>query len=204
MSQVTRKDLGFSQGASFYEKLAPAERDEMQCSGMPRRYGRGALLTSEGDPTNVVTILFDGWAKAVTTTTVGNPVLLRLYGPGDLIGGEAVISGQVSPESIIALTQVSCLRILASRFDNLLARNRGIDLGFRDAMAQRVLAADQQVRDRLCPADVRLARLLTDLAHRSGIETPGHAYPDSSVAGRPGELDRRIPRCRRPHSAQAA
>jgi CRP-like cAMP-binding protein len=167
-------DRGFRWGASFYEKLAPAERKELQYSCRGRTYRRGDRLAAEGWPAGSVdvTILLGGWAKASAVTPGGTEVLLRLYGPGDLIGGEAVISGQAWSESVTALTQLRCLMIPAIRFTDMLVRSPGIDRSFRETLVQRVLAADQQIKDRLYPAETRLARLLAKLAHRSGTETP--------------------------------
>lgn len=171
MSQVTTMDASFYRNASFYGKLTPADRDELRAGGRLRAYQRGYLLTVEGEAAGHVAVLLGGWAKATTVTTGGMETLLRLYEPGDLLGGEAILGDQARPESVTALTQCRCLMIPASRFAELLVRNPRIDRGFRDVMVRRVLAGDQQIKNRLYPPRARLARVLADLAYRSGTET---------------------------------
>jgi CRP/FNR family transcriptional regulator, cyclic AMP receptor protein len=170
MSPVTAADAGTYRGASFYRTLAPADRGTLALSARAQGYRRGYLLTVEGEPADHVTVLLRGWAKSTTVTTGGMETLLRLYEPGDLIGGEAILGGQARPESVTALTPCRCLVIPASRFAELLARNPGIDHGFREAMVRRVMEGDQQIRNRLYRPLPRLARVLADLAYRSGIK----------------------------------
>ena len=98
--------------------------------------------------------------------------MLRLYGPGDLFGGEAILGDRARSESVTALTSCRCLVTPAARFTELLARSPGIARAFRDVMVQRLLAADQQVKARLDPPDARLAGALTDLAYRFGAGAP--------------------------------
>lgn len=166
MLQVTAMD------ASFYGMLAPVEREELRAGTRARVYRRGYLLTVEGEPAGHVMILLDGWAKATVVTAGGMEAVLRLYGPGDQFGGEALLGDQARPESVTALTQCHCLLASTARFTELLSRSPGIARAFRNVMVQRVLAADQQVKARLDPPDTRLARALTDLAYRSGAGAP--------------------------------
>ena len=158
--------------ASFYGMLASAEREELDAGARVRVYQRGYLLTVEGEPAGHVTVLLDGWAKAAFVTAAGMEAVLRLYGPGDLFGGEALLGDQARPESVTALTSCRCLVTPAARFTELLARNSGIARAFRNVMVQRLLAADRQVKARLDAPNVRLARALIDLAYRFGAGTP--------------------------------
>jgi CRP/FNR family cyclic AMP-dependent transcriptional regulator len=166
MSPVTAMD------ASFYGMLARTDRDELRAGARARVYHRGYLLTVEGEPAGHVTVLLDGWAKAAFVTTGGVEAVLRLYGPGDLFGGEAILGDQARSESVTALTSCRCLATPAARFTELLARSPGTARAFRNVMVQRLLAADHLVKARLDPPHARLARALTDLAYRFGAGAP--------------------------------
>lgn len=166
MPQVTAMD------ASFYGMLTQAEREELGAGARARVYQRGYLLTVEGEPAGHVMILLDGWVKAAFVTTAGVEAVLRLYGPGDLFGGEAILNDRARSESVTALTSCRCLVTPAARFTELLARSPAIARAFRDVMVQRLLAADQQVKARLDPPSARLAGALVDLAYRFGDGAP--------------------------------
>ena len=62
--------------------------------------------------------------------------------------------------------------IPARRFAALLTRDSGIARAFNLAMLQRAQAADEQIKLQRAPADVRMARVLLDLAGRAGTESP--------------------------------
>jgi CRP-like cAMP-binding protein len=111
-------------------------------------------------------------AKAAFVTIAGAEAVLRLYGPGDLFGGEAILGDRTRSESVTALTSCRCLVTAAGRFTELLARSPRIVRAFRDVMVQRLLAADQQVKARLDPPNARLAGALVDLAYPFGAGAP--------------------------------
>src|ERR1700731_2269392 len=107
--------------ASSYGMLPPAERNPLGAAARTRVYQKGYLLTVEGEPAGHVMILLDGWAKATVVTAGGMEAVLRLYGPGDLFGGEALLGAQARPESVTAITKCHCLLASAARFTELLS-----------------------------------------------------------------------------------
>ena len=56
-------------------------------------YPKGALLFSEGRPPRGVFVLCDGRAKLTVCSETGKRLLVRIAGPGDVIGLGASISG---------------------------------------------------------------------------------------------------------------
>jgi CRP-like cAMP-binding protein len=125
----------------------------------------------EGDPRGHVIVLLAGWAKGTFVTDVGEEGMLRVYGPGDLFGVEAVLSDQPRSETVTALKRCNAILLPPEQFNALLARYPGISNAFNRTMLQRVLAADERLRLRHMPPEVGLARVLLDLARRAGTQT---------------------------------
>jgi CRP/FNR family transcriptional regulator, cyclic AMP receptor protein len=157
---------------SFLGALTVKERTQLLEMAVMRTYQPGYILMMEDDPSSDVMVLVSGWAKATYATAGGEEVVLRLYSPGAVFGTEAALAGQPRSETIIALEQCTALLIPAPRFTALLAHSPGIARAFNLAMLLRARDADEQMRLRNTPADVRLARVLIDLADRAGRRTP--------------------------------
>lgn len=156
---------------SFSRELAPGAREQLRHIAATRRYEPGSRLMREDDPgSSDVMILLRGWAKATSTTADREAhVLLRIYGPGDLFGAEAVLAGQPRSETVIALAECDVLLLPARHFADLLSRNPAIARAFSLTMLRRARAADDQVRLLHGSADFRVARVLLDLATRAGV-----------------------------------
>jgi CRP/FNR family transcriptional regulator, cyclic AMP receptor protein len=153
---------------SFYQALAPDERDLLRSAGSERGYRAGYMLTLEGQPESEVMVMLSGWAKATFVTADGAQVVLRLYGPGDIFSSE----GSIRRETVIALTMCHALLIPARRFAELAARP-GVSRIFTATLTQRMHAADELMKLRHTAPDVGVARVLLDLAERAGTGRPG-------------------------------
>jgi CRP/FNR family cyclic AMP-dependent transcriptional regulator len=157
---------------SFYGMLAEADRAQLHSWGIVQTCVPGSELMLEGDPAASVTILGRGWAKSAFTAAAGTEVVLRIYGPGDLFGSEAILQGQRYPETVTALVPCRFLTLPGFSFAELLLENRDIASTFRQVMGWRALAAEEQLKSRFRSPSGRLARVLLDLAARHGVEAP--------------------------------
>jgi CRP-like cAMP-binding protein len=168
MTAPTTASRGLIPDTTFYGMLSETERRWLQERSTSRIYQPGYLMTTEGEPTENVMTLMHGLAVASCVTRAGTKMLLRLYGPGDVLGGEAIINQQVRSETVWALSRCSARVIAADQFADL-HRSAGIARAFGLAMFRRVQAADEQARTRLAEPQVRLARVLLDLVARTGV-----------------------------------
>jgi len=113
------------------------------------RFEKGATIIHEGTPSTGWVILCHGWARLTVSTEQGKRLLLRFYGPGELLA--ASLSGPHGS----SVTAVSCC---ATGF---VAREHVLDLGRR--YPELLLKTQAQLEERQrC-----LARRLTDLAYGS-------------------------------------
>lgn len=156
--------------SSFYGALTADDRAWLRDRSAVRTFPPGYRLAMEGETSPDVRILLSGWTKATSVTPGGEEVVLRIYGPGDLLGAEAVLTGQSRPETVTALAKCTALLLPARRFTDVLDRNPGIARAFSIALLQRTQAADELVKLRHADADARLARVLLALADRAGAK----------------------------------
>ncbi|WP_245817738.1 Crp/Fnr family transcriptional regulator [Granulicella rosea] len=71
--------------------------------GTSASFPRGATLFREGDPGSAIHVLCSGQVKLSCTSPAGKVMILKIAGPGDLLGLSAVVGGQpyeVTAESL--------------------------------------------------------------------------------------------------------
>lgn len=158
---------------SFYGMLAEQDRLQLRRRGILQMYRRGTQLMLEGAPSPDPTVLIRGWAKSSAAAAHKAITMLHLYGPGDLLGGEAAIAlEQCCPETVTAVGSCLSLTLPGAWFADLLSANRNLSAAFENAMLQRVQAAEERLKSRFCPVSERLVHLLVDLADRFGVRAP--------------------------------
>jgi CRP-like cAMP-binding protein len=170
---MIQNDPALMAASSFYGMLTAEERARLShAQAVARVYRPGYMLMMENERSLQLMVLLTGWAKATFVTVDGEEVVLRIYGPGDLFGGEVALGDLPRSETVTALTSCNALLLPARRFTDLLIRDPGIARAFNLAMLRRAQGADEQIKLRHAPADVRMARVLLDLARRAGTEAP--------------------------------
>ncbi|MFI2712206.1 Crp/Fnr family transcriptional regulator [Micromonospora sp. NPDC018662] len=162
--------------ASFLGRLPPAIRQEMLGQGRPRRYGPGDRLLREGGTDTHVILLTRGFAK-VTTSVEGIEALVAIRCAGDLVGEAAALADRPRMASVTACGTVTGQSLTAEVFRRLLARYPEAARLVTATVAERLHWANARRVDFVAfPADVRLARVLVEIAGRHG-----HRGPDGGV-----------------------
>jgi len=158
--------------STFYGRLTEAERTELLSAVSSQRlHIQGRIFLREGEAASQVTVVLEGWAKAVALTPAGE-VVLRIYGPGDIVGAAAAASGQREAESVTFLVRGRTVQLSASDFNLLLLRNPGIARALNAVMQDRLQQADETVRSQFYTPTVRLVHRLLGLAERFGVAAP--------------------------------
>lgn len=154
---------------SFLGRLTPDEAHALFRQGRMRRWRRGAVLCLEGEASQWVAILLSGNVKASATTDDGTEVVLRIHGPGAVVGALEATDGQPRLATISALEAVEAVVVAEDAFASFLRTNTraGFQLvrmlceWLRDAHKERIEygAADTAAR---------VAYRLVELAERFG------------------------------------
>ncbi len=159
-------------GSSFYGMLTEADRALLRGQGAMKTYLPESELMLEGSPAACVTILVRGWAKSSFTAVTGRRIVLRIYGPGDLFGSEAISDDRRCPETVTAMVPCLALTLPGSCFAEMLSSNSHLAGAFRYLMGCRTQAAEEQAKAVFRSPGGRLARVLLDLADRHGVQAP--------------------------------
>jgi DNA-binding SARP family transcriptional activator len=134
--------------ATFWACLSKAEQTLLSAVGKHVNYPAGQRLLLQGSAPHHVLIVLDG--RAVIRGEPGHyqtkPVS---YGPGDLIGAELALTGQVPTATVAAHTMVDALVVACDDFIAFLTRNPAASLALLRLQAQRLQAEQAATRDTL-------------------------------------------------------
>lgn len=154
-----------SHARDFWGMLTRQEQSTLRARTSAVRHARGTALLSEGAANDQVIIIRSGWCKATAVKADRPvPVMLRLYGPGDLVGVSAALTGTRPAETVTALSQVHGFRLAARGFADFLHRAPNASTALLRLQQWRLEEADRirTIRDYPTAAQ-RLAGLLAEL-----------------------------------------
>jgi CRP-like cAMP-binding protein len=157
----------------FWNDLDETERTALRDAARPFTYSAGMHLCYEGDPSDHIIIIENGWAKVTSTTEDGHEVMHAIRGPGDLVGESAVLGHRPRSATITALGALRALLVSATRFTTFLDEHPRVWRMVSGALVRRT---DDDVRRVRAQASAdggqRLALLLMDLAEQYGTPAP--------------------------------
>lgn len=160
--------------SGFWNDLDEAERHALRDAGRSRPYATGMHLCYEGDPSDYVIVIENGWAKVTSTTEDGHDVVLAVRGPGDLVGESAGLGHRQRSATVTALSPLQALLVPAGRFSTFLDEHPRAWRMVSGTFVRRIDDHDRRLRAQASADGARrLALLLIDLAEHYG--TPGRA-----------------------------
>ncbi|MBE1491934.1 Crp/Fnr family transcriptional regulator [Plantactinospora soyae] len=153
---------------SFLHRLSPADRDELLTLGVSREFPAGRRLIREGADDSHVELLHRGFVK-VTTGVQGSETLLAIRMPGDILGETAAMTGGPRTATVVTCGRVRSSVVSRTGFERFLSRHPEAALHMGAIMGERLRWANQRRADFTAyPADVRVARILTEIATTCG------------------------------------
>lgn len=134
-----------------------------------RRWRRNAVLCVEGEPSHWVAVILTGSVKASSFTDDGTEVVLRIHGPGAMVGALEAADGQPRLATVSALEPVEAMVIAEDAFVSFLRANERASWQLVRMLCERLRDADQK-RIEYGAADTaaRVAYRLIELAERFG------------------------------------
>lgn len=119
---------GSHQAVNFWRSLAPAERQAFAAVAEERTFASGVQLMSEGEPTNYVMVILEGWTK-ITVGQNGGERVVAERGPGQLVGERGALRLNVRSATVVALGQVRALVMRTGEFASFIsAHPRALDV----------------------------------------------------------------------------
>jgi CRP/FNR family transcriptional regulator len=158
---------------------------EFRAAGTPVARRAGQLILSEGDVAGDLYLLQHGIAKLCHSAASGREHILRLMGPGTILGEPSTHPTRALSVSVEAVTDVRLLHLPRKRVHWLLERRPALALHLLEAFSCELSYARRKTRDlALKDASTRLASLLLGLSrsNRSGEAAPLMRYRRSDLA----------------------
>jgi CRP/FNR family transcriptional regulator, cyclic AMP receptor protein len=156
--------------SSFIGQLKPSTSAAILQRGTLKPIRLGEILFSEGGEPDCVFVLLSGWYSVIGSTENGKEALLAIRGCGDVVGELGIVDGYPRSASVKASTlgkarrigRQEWLGILEQYSDAALAMSGSISAKLRSATRRRLEFAT-------CPANVRVARVIRELATTHGV-----------------------------------
>ncbi|MFC9974464.1 Crp/Fnr family transcriptional regulator [Spirillospora sp. NPDC127200] len=158
---------------AFWDALDEAQRAGLREVARPRAYTAKMPLCYQGDQSDHIIIIEDGWAKVASTTVDGHAVVLAVRGPGDLVCESAVLGSRHRSATVTALSPVRALVVPAARFTGYLDAHPEVWRLVTGTFVRRLDEAGRRVQANVSAKGAqRLAALLAHLAELSARYGP--------------------------------
>jgi len=138
-----------------------------------RRYVRHELIRCQGDPSDEVFFLFEGWAASCVDSATGSRQIVKIHLPGDIMGAPSLALRRAA-ESLMALTSARVHVIPSTRLGELFVTAPKLAAAmFLSAQQERIWLMDRLMSIGRTSAVQRLAALLLSLHERlSALASP--------------------------------
>ncbi|MFF5259634.1 Crp/Fnr family transcriptional regulator [Actinomadura viridis] len=164
----------------FWDALDEEQRAALRQASRPRLYPARRPLCHQGEESDHIIIIEDGWAKVTSATEDGHDVVLAVRGPGDLVCESAVLGSRERSATVTALCPIRALVVPASRFTAFLDAHAMVWRLVSGTFVRRLDDADQRLQAHVAAKGAqRLALLLANLAELSARHA--RPAPDGSV-----------------------
>ena len=155
--------------------------------GIVRNYPKGAIIITEGDPSDSLYVILSGRVKVYLADEGGKEVILDVHGQGEFVG-EMSFDEQPRSASVMTLEPCTLSVVTQSRFREFLKLDPDAVEHLIRNLIHRTRRATGNVRS-LALLDVygRVARLLVDLAEeKDGRLTIAQPLTQQDIAQRVG------------------
>jgi CRP/FNR family transcriptional regulator len=154
--------------------LTPDALRDYDKIGILISHARGAKLFTEGDPARNVFVICSGQMKISATSRDGKTMILKIAGPGDVMGLSAVLANAPYEVTAEAIEPSQVKMVHKQDFVDFLGRHGIASMHAAQSLSGEYLAVFHDAK-RLAlsgSAAGRLARLLLDWAHASANGKP--------------------------------
>jgi CRP-like cAMP-binding protein len=135
----------------LFQSLAEEELDQLAKSVKIAPFAAGEVVTRQDAKANWLYVLTQGQVEIRVNLPDGDTKRVHMLSAPDFFGEMALITGGRREASVIAITDVECLRLDRAAFGGLLDRRPEIAREVAEVLAERRVALDA-ARDHLDPA----------------------------------------------------
>jgi CRP-like cAMP-binding protein len=158
----------------LFADIALNDRAQVIAAARERQFSRGQTIYIEGDSLRHFVMLTSGSAKMIQHGQDGSAVILRLCGPGDLVGTPGLWAEQRCRSTSQALTPCSSLVWDRGVFESLARRFPVLKLNLAQMVSKQLVDMEDRFREISTePAATRLSRQILRLVECVGIPSNG-------------------------------
>jgi CRP/FNR family cyclic AMP-dependent transcriptional regulator len=156
----------------IFADLAAEDLRDLALRMQPREYGTGAVIFGQEDRGDSLFAITSGRVKVVLYGDTGREIILSMLRGGEIFGEMSLLDNQPRSASVIALEPTKALVLERSAFVRHLDAHPATAIAILAELSRRLRQADKIIGN-LALLDVygRMARVLTDLARKDGVET---------------------------------
>src|ERR1700722_17633318 len=159
--------------ASLLAALSVREREVILALGHVRQYHVGEVFFNQGDLSDFIVIIIDGYVKVTAVSESGIETLVAIRTAGDIIRELSDFDGRPRSATARAADAVLGRVIMKRDLDRLLKDNFAIARAFNQAVGAKLREATRRQVDFRRDTKSRLALVLVDLYHGSSGRRDG-------------------------------
>jgi CRP/FNR family cyclic AMP-dependent transcriptional regulator len=152
---------------SLLAALSTRERGSILALGRFRQYHSGEVLFNQGDLSDFIVIIIDGYVKITAISQSGTESLIAIRAAGDIVGELAAFDGRPRSATARATDAVLGRVIMKPDLDRLLQDNFAIASALNQAVSAKLRESTRRRVDFRRDTKSRLAQVLVDLYHGS-------------------------------------
>jgi CRP/FNR family transcriptional regulator, cyclic AMP receptor protein len=174
--------------SGMLDQLDCDERRALLASMHRKRFAKGEVLFHEGDPGDTLHLIVKGHVSVRVTTPRGDNAILRMLGPGSLIGEYAAIAPAPRSATVTALDPAETMTLHRDEFARLRAERPSIEHFLLAAAITEVRRLSTALLEALyLPVEQRVLRRLLEIVELYGADD-GHVVPigQADLAGLTG------------------
>lgn len=172
---VSRHRPGWGE-RSFLARIELPVLHELLDTGTVTRFRPKQPLMSEGELSATVCLLLSSYVKVTARRDNGGDTLLAVRCGGDLVGELAAVDGRPRSATVVACGRepVDAVCLESDAFLSVLSRWPRALVTLTESVSSKLRTSTRRRVERTgCAAEVRLARILVEMAEDHG--TPGHS-----------------------------
>jgi len=143
----------------------------------PQRFAAGEVIFEEDEPGTGVYFLISGKVKLAKRSSGGRRQILKLVGPGEILGEEVLFSGEGYGGYAKALEPVRAYYVSIKTLAQFLSEHPRVATRLIEHLAREIKGFQDKILETSYGSSLeRIARLLLAIADRWGVEEDGKLY----------------------------
>jgi CRP-like cAMP-binding protein len=155
--------------SALFAHLSEAERTGIEVQLAHRRYEKGDYLFFEGDAAEALVFVAEGRVKMIKHSESGRETILATFGPGQIVGEVAVLSGKAYPATAQALEPTTTFSLARAAYVALVQAHPKLAWALIEELGRRLQGAHETIRSLAVEkVERRVARVLLRMANTTG------------------------------------